>query len=83
MNAVCLISLQPMPVIITEHEPSSVGHNMEVVVAFSSLARILGECETIHSLSELFSSSSLHQDRSTVAQQAKITVAECSLMSCM
>ena len=64
-----------------------------VVVAFSSRARILGECSTIHSPPALFFFFfkwrlacahyflSLRQDQSTVAQRAKTTVAECSLTS--
>ena len=60
-----------------------------VAAAFSSLARILGECSTIHSLPAPFFffrwrlarahyRHSLRQDRSTVAQRAETTVAESS-----
>ena len=48
-----------------------------VVVAFSSLARILGECSTIQSPPAPF----LGQDQSTVAKRAEKTVTECSLTS--
>ena len=44
------------------------GYVSTMVVASSSLARILGECSTI---------------QSTMAQPAKTTVAECSLASCV
>ena len=67
-----------------------------VVVAFSSRARILGECSATHSPPALFfffffkveiSSrtliSSLGQDQSTVAQRADTAVTECSLTSCV
>ena len=65
-----------------------------VVVAISSLARILGECSTIHSPPALFFSlffflmwrlarphlfHSVYQDQSTVAQRAEMTVAKWSL----
>ena len=64
------------------------------MVAFSLLARILGECSAIHSLPVLFvvvkwrlvRAHYLHtlgQDQSTVAQRAETTVAECSLTSCV
>ena len=64
----------------------------EVAVAFSSHARILGECSTIHSPPSIFfkveiSSCTLipllFQDQSTVAQRAETTVAECFLTSCV
>ena len=69
-----------------------------MVVAFSSLARILGECSTSHSqLAPFFLSFSsflveislrtliplFPQDRSTMSQQAETTVTECSLRNCM
>ena len=66
-----------------------------VVMVFSSLARILGECSTIHSLLLLFFFFvkwrlgrthwfySLGQDQSTVAQRAETTVAKCSLTNCV
>ena len=65
-----------------------------VVVASSSLAKIMGECLTTHSLPSLFvllkwrlahvhQFHSLGQDKSTVAQRAETTVAKCSLTSCM
>ena len=63
----------------------SVGSTFSLLVAFSSLVRILGECTTIHPQPVLFSFSflmvkissctlqflSLCQDQSTVAQQAE------------
>ena len=60
------------------------------MVAFSSLVRILGECSAIYSPSAFFffikwrlarahSFHSLGQDQSTVAQEAEMTVAKCSL----
>ena len=63
-----------------------------MVVAFSSLARILGKGLTSHSSSafkkkkmEISSRISMHfflgQDDSTVAQHAEMTVAECFQMS--
>ena len=63
-------------------------------MAFSSHARIWGECSTIHSLPvpfflsfevEISLSTFLYlcQDQSTVAQRAETTVAEWSLTSCM
>ena len=72
-----------------------VQHAAMVVVAFSSWGRIWGGCLTIHSLPALFffflkwrlarahCFHSLCQDRSTVAQRAETTMAECSLTSCM
>ena len=66
-----------------------------VVVAFSSRARILGECSKIHFPPAAFffffeveiSSRTLiplfGQDQSTVGQRAETTVAECSLTSCV
>ena len=50
------------------------------LVAFSSLARIWGECSTIHFPPALFfkveiSSRALIQDQFTMAQQAETTVA--------
>ena len=70
-----------------------------VVVAYSSLARVMGECLSIHSVPALFSSfflfflkwrlvrthlfHPLGQDQSTVAQPTEMTVAECSLTSFM
>ena len=64
-----------------------------VVMAFSSLARTFGEGLTVLPVLFFFflkwRSAHAHQfhflsqDRSTVAQQAEITVAECSLMSCV
>ena len=66
-----------------------------LVVAFSSLARIFGECSTIHTtpmfvcfflkwrLARAHEFQSLCKDQSTVAQQAEMTVAECSLTSCV
>ena len=65
------------------------------MVAFSSFARILGECSTIHSLPALLKKKkkrklalaplfhSLCQDQSTVAQRADTTVAGCSLTICV
>ena len=65
-----------------------------VVVAFSSRARLLGECSTVHSPPALFFFfflkwrlahahwfHSLDQDQSTVARQAETTVTECFLTS--
>ena len=62
-----------------------------VVVAFSSLAKIWGECSTIYSTPALFLWKwrlarahlfhSLCQDQSTVAQRSETTVAESSLTS--
>ena len=65
-----------------------------VVVAFSSLARILGKVSTIHFPACAFfvlnwRSARAHQfhllgqDQSTVAQRTETTVAECSLTSCV
>ena len=67
-----------------------------VVLAYSSRARILGECSTIHSPPALFFFFffkwrlsraqyfySLGQDQSTVAQRTETTVTECSLTSCV
>ena len=64
-----------------------------VVVAFSSLAGVLGECSTIYSPPALFFFKwrlcgahlfhSLGQDHSTVAQRAETIVAECSPTSCV
>ena len=68
-----------------------------VVVTFSSSARILGECSTIHSppaflliffffkwtLARTHKFHSLGQDQSTVAQRTETTVTECSLTSCV
>ena len=67
-----------------------------VVLAFSSRARIWGECSTIYSppafLFFIFLKSrlarahyfhSFGKDRSTVAQRAETTETECSLMSCV
>ena len=48
------------------------------MVAFSSLAKILGECLIIHS-SRNTNFTLLCQDQSTVAQRAGVTVAESSL----
>ena len=69
---------------------------VSVVVFFPSLERILGECTTIHSLPMLFllfffrwrltctcSFHSIGQNQSTVAQRAEMTVAKCSLTSCV
>ena len=60
---------------------------------FCLLARIWGECLTIHSSPSLFFLKwrlarahlfySLCQDQSTVAERAKTTVAECFLTSCV
>ena len=68
-----------------------------MVVAFSSLARIFGECLTIDSppalvfcffflkwrLAHAYLFQFFGQDQSTVAQRAQMTVAECSLTSRM
>ena len=68
---------------------------MVVVVAFSSLARVLGDGLTMHSLPVLFKKKLLveislctpiplfffGQDQFTVAQPAETAVAECSRMS--
>ena len=68
---------------------------MVVVVAFSSRARILGECSTIYSPTALFfflfkveiSSRKLiplfRPDQSTLAQRDETTVTDCSLASCV
>ena len=63
-----------------------------VMVAFSSRAKIWGECSTIHSPPALFFLKwrlarshlihSLGQDQPTVAERAEATVTECSLTSC-
>ena len=64
-----------------------------LMVAFPLIVRILGECSTIRSLPVLFFFfffsgdscahyfHSLTQNQSTVAQQAEMTVTECSLTS--
>ena len=63
-----------------------------VMVAFSSCARILGECSTVHSPPALFLKVELSlrrripllcQDQSSVAQRTEMTVTKCSLMSCV
>ena len=66
-----------------------------VVVAFSSLARIWGECSTTHSPPALFFPFFLVEislraliplstpGQSTLAQRAEMTVAECSLINCV
>ena len=61
------------------------------IMAFSSLARILGERNSFPACAFFLKWGSsrthrfhfLRQDQSTVAQRAKTTVAECSLTSCM
>ena len=68
------------------------GSGVVVVVAFSLLARILGECSTIYSLPALFfffyklrlacaHKFNFLKDQSTVAQWPEMTVAEFSLLS--
>ena len=72
--------------------PCDTGFDLEVMtrkmVAFSSLARILGECSTIHSppAAVFFlkcilarAHKSLGQDQPIMAQPAETTVAQCSL----
>ena len=67
------------------------GRFLVVVVAFSLCARIWGECSTIHSPPALFFSKveislctlTLYARISPLAQQAEMTVTECSLMSCV
>ena len=65
------------------------------MVAFSSLAGVLGECSTSHSPQALFFTykkmeisiahyfHSLGQDQSTEAERAEATVAQCSRTSCV
>ena len=70
----------------------SVATGNQLVLAFSSLARSLGECSAIHSPSALFIFlkwrlvrahlfHTLGQDQSTVAQRAETRIAERSLTS--
>ena len=68
-----------------------------VVLAFSSLVRIQGECSTVHFppahffflsflkgwLAHAYYFHTLHQDQSAVAQRAEVTVAKCPLKSCV
>ena len=66
---------------------------MSVIVAFSSPARILGECSTLSFPACAFFFfffpfrahyfHSLGQDQSTAAQRAETTVTECPLTSCV
>ena len=88
-------SVKPRENYLPLHECRVIQTTLMVVVAvvdFSSLARILGECSTIHSPPALFfflkrtlarahQFHSLGQDQSTVAQQTETTVAECFLTS--
>ena len=68
----------------------SAVYSCTLVVAFSSRARVLGECSTVHSLPALFFFLkwrlaranlfySLGQDQSTVVQRAVTTVTECPI----